>query len=126
GIARGHSMLSGRVSGVVSMSTGCGRERSFRRCPGMWRRTAGKAISPARSSSNSQPRQTTSRSAPLACFHPRASHNWRDSFQRLLPGIYEREGAAIYNTAVLIDRAGNVVGKYRKVYLPREEVEGGL
>src|SRR5215472_78522 len=41
-------------------------------------------------------------------------------------GIYEREGAAIYNTAVLVDRAGNLVGKYRKVYLPREEVEGGL
>jgi predicted amidohydrolase len=41
-------------------------------------------------------------------------------------GIYEREGTAIYNTAVLIDRAGNVEGKYRKVYLPREEVEAGL
>jgi hypothetical protein len=41
-------------------------------------------------------------------------------------GIYEREGSAIYNTAVLIDRTGNLVGKYRKVYLPREEVEGGL
>jgi predicted amidohydrolase len=41
-------------------------------------------------------------------------------------GIYEREGPAIYNTAVLIDRAGNVAGKYRKVYLPREEVEAGL
>jgi predicted amidohydrolase len=41
-------------------------------------------------------------------------------------GIYEREGAAIYNTAVLVDRKGNVAGKYRKVYLPREEVEGGL
>jgi len=41
-------------------------------------------------------------------------------------GIYEREGSAIYNTAVLMDRAGNLVGKYRKVYLPREEVEGGL
>jgi predicted amidohydrolase len=44
----------------------------------------------------------------------------------LVAGIYEREGAAIYNTAVLIDRAGNVAGKYRKVYLPREEVEAGL
>lgn len=41
-------------------------------------------------------------------------------------GIFEREGAAIYNTAVLIDRNGNLAGKYRKVYLPREEVEGGL
>jgi predicted amidohydrolase len=41
-------------------------------------------------------------------------------------GLYEREGAALYNTAVLLDRAGHLVGKYRKVYLPREEVEGGL
>jgi predicted amidohydrolase len=41
-------------------------------------------------------------------------------------GIYEREGPAIYNTAVLIDRQGSVVGKYRKVYLPREEIERGL
>src|SRR5690242_17698524 len=40
--------------------------------------------------------------------------------------IFEREGAAIYNTAVLIDRAGNLIGKFRKVYLPREEIEGGL
>jgi len=44
----------------------------------------------------------------------------------IVAGIYEREGPAIYNTAVLIDRAGNVAGKYRKVYLPREEMEGGL
>lgn len=44
----------------------------------------------------------------------------------VVAGIYEREGAAIYNTAVLIDRAGNLTGKYRKVYLPREEIEGGL
>jgi predicted amidohydrolase len=41
-------------------------------------------------------------------------------------GIYEREGHALYNTAVLLDREGRVAGKYRKVYLPREEVEGGL
>ncbi len=38
----------------------------------------------------------------------------------------EREGKAIYNTAVLIDRKGQVVGKYRKAYLPREEIEGGV
>lgn len=41
-------------------------------------------------------------------------------------GIYEREGRAVYNTAVLMDREGRVAGKYRKVYLPREEVERGL
>jgi predicted amidohydrolase len=44
----------------------------------------------------------------------------------LAAGIYERDGVAIYNTAVLLDRAGRLAGKYRKVYLPREEVEGGL
>lgn len=41
-------------------------------------------------------------------------------------GLYERDGAAIYNTAVLVDREGRLAGKYRKVYLPREEVEAGL
>lgn len=44
----------------------------------------------------------------------------------IVAGLFEREGNAVYNTAVLIDRQGKVAGKYRKVYLPREEVEGGL
>lgn len=44
----------------------------------------------------------------------------------IVAGLYEREGPAIYNTAVLIDREGNVAGKYRKVQLPYEEIEGGL
>jgi predicted amidohydrolase len=44
----------------------------------------------------------------------------------LVAGMYERDGAAIYNTAVLLDRTGSIAGKYRKVYLPREEIEGGL
>lgn len=44
----------------------------------------------------------------------------------IVAGIYERDGAALYNTAVLIDRAGRFAGKYRKVYIPREETEGGL
>ncbi|MCI0623326.1 MAG: carbon-nitrogen hydrolase family protein [Acidobacteria bacterium] len=44
----------------------------------------------------------------------------------IVAGVYEREGNAVYNTAVLIDRQGKVAGKYRKVYLPREEIEGGL
>jgi predicted amidohydrolase len=50
----------------------------------------------------------------------------REKHAYIVAGIYEREGAAIYNTAVLIDRNGRFIGKYRKVYLPREEIEGGL
>jgi len=44
----------------------------------------------------------------------------------VVAGIYERESPAIYNTAVVLDREGRLAGKYRKVYLPREEIEGGL
>jgi len=44
----------------------------------------------------------------------------------VVAGLFEREGGAIYNTAVLLDRKGRLVGKYRKVYLPREEIEAGL
>ena len=44
----------------------------------------------------------------------------------VVAGVYERDGDVLYNTAVLIDRAGQIAGKYRKVYLPREELEGGL
>ena len=44
----------------------------------------------------------------------------------IVAAIYERDGGVIYNTAFLLDRGGNLVGKYRKVYLPFEEVEYGL
>jgi predicted amidohydrolase len=44
----------------------------------------------------------------------------------IVAGIDEREGAAVYNSAVLIDREGRVIGKYRKVYIPREEIEVGI
>jgi predicted amidohydrolase len=37
-------------------------------------------------------------------------------------GLYERERGAAYNTAVLIDREGKLVGRYRKVFLPRGEM----
>jgi predicted amidohydrolase len=40
--------------------------------------------------------------------------------------LYERDGKEIYNTAVLIDRKGEIAGKYRKVHLPLSEVEDGV
>ncbi|NND07867.1 MAG: carbon-nitrogen hydrolase family protein [Saprospiraceae bacterium] len=44
----------------------------------------------------------------------------------IVAGILEREGEVVYNTAILLDRAGELAGKYRKVALPREEIEGGV
>ena len=44
----------------------------------------------------------------------------------IVAGILEKEGPVVYNTAVLIDRKGNVAGKYRKTSLPREEIDGGV
>jgi predicted amidohydrolase len=50
----------------------------------------------------------------------------REKTAWVVAGLYERDGEAIYNTAVLLDRQGTLAGAYRKVYLPREEIEGGL
>lgn len=44
----------------------------------------------------------------------------------LIAGIYEREGLAVYNTSVLIGRDGRLLGRYRKVSLPNEEIDGGI
>ncbi len=44
----------------------------------------------------------------------------------LVPGLLERDGHLVYNVAVLIGPDGKVVGKYRKVCLPRTEVEAGI
>lgn len=44
----------------------------------------------------------------------------------IVAGIYEREGDFLYNTAILLNREGKLAGKYRKVMLPREEIERGL
>ena len=44
----------------------------------------------------------------------------------IVAGLLEKEGGVVYNTAVLIDRKGNLAGKYRKTSLPREEIDGGV
>jgi predicted amidohydrolase len=44
----------------------------------------------------------------------------------IVAGLMERYENVIYNTAVLIDRTGELSGKYHKVSLPREEIEGGV
>ncbi|MCX7872028.1 MAG: carbon-nitrogen hydrolase family protein [Verrucomicrobiae bacterium] len=44
----------------------------------------------------------------------------------IVAGIYEKEKNLVYNTAVLIDRKGRLLGKYRKTHLPREEWESGI
>jgi len=44
----------------------------------------------------------------------------------LVPGLVERDGHLIYNVAVLIGPDGKAAGKYRKVCLPRGEIEGGV
>jgi predicted amidohydrolase len=44
----------------------------------------------------------------------------------IVVGLVERDGRLIYNVAVLIGPDGTILGKYRKVCLPRGEVDGGL
>jgi predicted amidohydrolase len=44
----------------------------------------------------------------------------------LVAGLYEQERDTFYNVSVLIDRAGEVAGVYRKVSLPRGEIDAGL
>ncbi|MFZ0305577.1 MAG: carbon-nitrogen hydrolase family protein [Terracidiphilus sp.] len=43
----------------------------------------------------------------------------------IIDGMLELDGKKIYDTAVLIDRNGQVAGKYRKTHLPLAEVEDG-
>jgi len=44
----------------------------------------------------------------------------------IVAGLIERDGHLVYNVSVLIGPDGKLIGKYRKVCLPRGEVEAGL
>jgi predicted amidohydrolase len=44
----------------------------------------------------------------------------------VVAGLTELDGNTIYNTAVLLNREGQLAGKYRKVHLPREEWKKGV
>jgi predicted amidohydrolase len=44
----------------------------------------------------------------------------------IVAGLLERDGHLFYNAAVLLSPEGKLAGKYRKVTLPRGEIEGGL
>jgi predicted amidohydrolase len=44
----------------------------------------------------------------------------------IVAGLFERSGHLVYNVAVLLGPDGNLVGKYRKVTLPRGEWDNGV
>lgn len=44
----------------------------------------------------------------------------------IVAGLLERDRHLVYNVAALIGPDGKVVGKYRKVALPRSEISGGI
>jgi len=44
----------------------------------------------------------------------------------IVAGLLERDKHLVYNVAVLLGPDGNIIGKYRKVTLPRGEIEGGI
>jgi predicted amidohydrolase len=44
----------------------------------------------------------------------------------IVAGLVERDGHLIYNVAVMIGPDGKIAGKYRKVSLPRGEIDAGI
>jgi len=44
----------------------------------------------------------------------------------VVAGLTELDSEIVYNTAVLLNRKGEIAGKYRKVHLPREEWKKGI
>ncbi|MBL9115447.1 MAG: carbon-nitrogen hydrolase family protein [Verrucomicrobiaceae bacterium] len=50
----------------------------------------------------------------------------REHSLHVVAGLIERDGKTLYNVAVLIGPDGELIGKYRKVCLPRGEITAGL
>lgn len=44
----------------------------------------------------------------------------------IVVGLPERDGHEVFNVSVMLGPGGEIVGKYRKVTLPREEIQQGL
>lgn len=44
----------------------------------------------------------------------------------IVVGLPERDGNEVYNVSVMLGPQGELVGKYRKVTLPREEIQQGI
>lgn len=44
----------------------------------------------------------------------------------IVVGLFEKDGPLIYNTSVLCGPDGQIMGKYRKVTLPRDEIAAGV
>ncbi len=44
----------------------------------------------------------------------------------IVVGLVERDGHLIYNSAALVGPEGDLIGKYRKVALPRDEINAGV
>ncbi|WP_417170742.1 nitrilase-related carbon-nitrogen hydrolase [Victivallis sp.] len=55
------------------------------------------------------------------------SRRRRNGFQAyIVTTLAEREGDSLYNSAVILGRNGELVGKYRKVHLTLSEAEAGF
>jgi predicted amidohydrolase len=54
------------------------------------------------------------------------SERAREHRMHLVVGLVEREAHLLYNVAVLLGPDGKMIGKYRKVTLPRTEIEAGV
>jgi len=64
---------------------------------------------------------------PFRDRQPNISAGWLKSTDSIfVAGLFERDRHLVYNTAVLLGPEGRLAGKYRKVCLPRGEVDAGV